>query len=150
MEYRYAASAIIVGCEGKVLLAQRSPNKSPYPGEWSLPSTYVRNISGGLAETCESEEEMKAQLIVAVERKLGILIELSEFVGGKTGAQNGYVLRMADYFGKVVFGSLNPNGVDYSAADYYEPVFKLGFHPKGFCTQVLMERIKEDPDFLVR
>ncbi len=150
MENRYAAAAIIYNGEGKVLIARRAPDKHPYPNSWSLPSTYIRNPQGGMVSEAPLEEEMRRQLASAIQKKLGVRVVLEEVVGAMDGAQADYYLTMTDFAGRVVEGEISANQVDFSEAGFYNPPEKLGMSPKGFCSQILMKRLREDPDFLKR
>lgn len=147
MEYKYAASAAIYNLDGEVLLAQRSLIKFPFPGAWSLPSTYIRDSAGNLVDMLPPESKMREQLTDAIRQKLGLEVVLGECIGAKIGEQNGFVLSMTDYIGKVVGGELKPNITDYADAGFFDFVAKVGDNPKGFCTQVLMDKIKENADF---
>jgi ADP-ribose pyrophosphatase YjhB (NUDIX family) len=150
MENRYAAAAIIYNGEGKVLIARRAPTKFPYPNSWSLPSTYMRDSGGSMVLEPPLEEKVREQLTSTILKKLGVRVILEEVVGTMDGEQADYHLTMTDFAGRIVGGEIRANQIDFSEAGFYDPVEKLGLHPKGFCSQILMKRIREDPDFLRR
>lgn len=150
MENRYAAAAIIYNGECKVLIARRAPDKHPYPNSWSLPSVYIRDLQGNLVHKLPSEEEMRGQLISAIQKKLGVIVSLEEVVGTMEGMQADYHLTMTDFAGRVVEGEIRANQTDFSEAGFYNPPEKLGISPRGFCAQILMNRMKDNPDFLKR
>jgi hypothetical protein len=148
MENRYAASAIIYDREGRVLIAKRSLTKRPYPNTWSLPSTYLRGRNNELLSIHPSEEEMKDQLILKIQQKLGIIVTLKNIIGKMKGKQLNYTLTMTDFIGEIVGGKIKPNQKDYSKAGFYDPIEKLGENPKGLCARILINRLKENPNFL--
>jgi hypothetical protein len=154
MERRYSASAIIYNSEGCVLVARRAETKKPYPGVLSLPSTYVKNKGGVYVSELPSELLMREQLIKAIQRKLGITINLEGIVGTKQGIQkvdNPYILTMTDFSGTIVGGELHPNGKDFSEAFHISnpaETFSGDRSKMGLCTQILLNKIDEDPTFL--
>lgn len=147
MEQRYAASAVIFNEQGKVLLAKRATTKHPYPGAWSLPSTYIKTSGGVYVNELLPISQIKRQLFGAVRKKLRLDISLPKTLGQMQGQQADYHLTMIDFIGEITDGQPNPNQVDFSEADFYDPFEKLGENPKGFCAQILITKLKEDRDF---
>src|SRR3989338_6964004 len=153
MEQKYAASAIIYNNEGLVLLARRSPTKRPYPNVLSLPSTYLREESGKLIHSNPSYDIVIPQLKKAVHSKLGINVHLDSIIGMKNGTQADYNLTMMDFVGHITGANITPNGEDFSEAGFYNPAKLLNGKDRsrmGFCTQILLEKLDEDPEFLVK
>ena len=91
---------------------------------------------------------MRGQLTSAILKKLGVRVRLEEVVGTMEGNQADYHLTMTDFAGRVVEGEIRANQTDFSEAGFYNPPEKLGISPRGFCAQILMKRLREDPDFL--
>ena len=146
MENRFAASLVIPNENGLFLLARRGPNKYPYPGIYSLPSTYARE-GKKLLNAKPSDELIGGQLRAAVSRKLGIEVELLDVIGEMEGQQASYNLHMRDFIGRIVGGELRPNGKDFDRVGYFD-VLEL-YQGKdrsrmGFCTQVLLREMEID------
>ena len=140
MDNKKAASVAIFNEKGQVLLCIRACRKHPHPGLLSLPSSYIKE-----------GDVMEEKIVEDVKRKLGIDIELIEVIGTHEGQQAEYHLHMTDFAAKIIgdHQTLKPDGTNYTEAFFVDPR-ALDTRPhdgRGFCTQVMRERLEKDPDF---
>lgn len=152
MEQRYAASAIIYNENGEVLFGRRAAHKHPFPGVLSLCSTYIRDGDGNRVHKKVSNDVEKEQLREAVRERFTIEVVLDGPIGMMEGPQANYNLHMNDYIAKISKDKkVMPNGEDYSEAVWINPLdeFRNKNRQKmGHCTQVLLSKLDENPDFL--
>jgi hypothetical protein len=138
MKTKYAAALIIPNDTGEILLPKRSENRI-FPGVISLPSV-----------SFDKDADPRKELQEAVRKRLGIEVEVMQEIGTKKGMQKDYWLELTDYQGKIIGGELNPNLDYYSEAEYLDPIRTFegkDMGKQGFCTQILIEKLKEGCKF---
>lgn len=109
-----AVSVVIRNEKGETLFALRSPDKSEFPLVWSLPSHFMND-----------GEKVEDTIKRIGRNKLGVELELVQFLNEGYGDRPDFTLFMHDYEARVTNGIPRINSDDFIELKWSDPLTQI-------------------------